>query len=166
MEITLRKWTLDDLDTLVRYGDNPKIAANMRNNYPSPYLREDGIKFINMINEQDPQQVFAICKDGNPVGSMGVFPGSDIHCKNAEMGYWLAEPFWGQGIVAKAIPQLIEYAYKTWDINRIYAIPFGTNIASQRVLEKCGFILEGRYEKTIFKNGEYLDELVYSVRKK
>ncbi|MDV7400217.1 GNAT family protein, partial [Arthrospira platensis SPKY1] len=77
---------------------------------------------------------------------------------------WLAEPFWGRGIVTEAIKQVVDFAFNTYDINRIFARPFGTNIASQRVLEKAGFTLEARLEKTLYKNGEYLDELIYSVR--
>ena len=61
---------------------------------------------------------------------------------------------------------MVDYGFQHWDINRIFARPFGTNIASQRVLEKAGFVLEARLEKTIFKNGEYLDELIYAVRRR
>ena len=86
-------------------------------------------------------------------------------CKNAELGYWLAEPFWGKGIITYAIQEMVEYGFKTFDITRIFAIPFGTNIASQKALEKAGFILEARLNKTIFKNGEYQDELIYAIRK-
>ena len=64
-----------------------------------------------------------------------------------------------------AIVQMVEYGFKNWNINRIFARPFGTNIASQKVLEKAGFELEARFEKTIFKNGDYIDELVYAVRR-
>jgi RimJ/RimL family protein N-acetyltransferase len=60
---------------------------------------------------------------------------------------------------------MIDYGFSNFDITRIYARPFGTNIASQKVLEKAGFKLEARYEKTFFKNGEFHDELVYAVRR-
>ena len=92
-------------------------------------------------------------------------PQADVHRKNAELGYWLAEPYWGQGIITRAITRMVSYGFEHWDIHRIFARPFGTNIASQRALEKAGFVLEARFEKTIFKNGEYLDELVYAIRR-
>jgi [ribosomal protein S5]-alanine N-acetyltransferase len=85
--------------------------------------------------------------------------------KNAELGYWLAEPFWGRGIVSSAISQMVEFAFSTYDIDRVFARPFGTNIASQKVLEKNNFILEGKFEKTLIKNGELLDELIYAIRR-
>jgi RimJ/RimL family protein N-acetyltransferase len=81
-----------------------------------------------------------------------------------ELGYWVAEPFWGKGIMTKAVLQMVDYGFKTFDITRIFARPFGTNIASQTVLEKAGFILEARLDKTLYKNGEFLDELIYAVR--
>ncbi|HRD40466.1 MAG TPA: GNAT family protein, partial [Bacteroidia bacterium] len=89
----------------------------------------------------------------------------DIMCKNAELGYWLSEEYWGNGIVPKVVSQLVDYGFRNFDITRIYARPFGNNPSSQRVLEKCGFKLEARIEKSIFKNGEFLDELIYAVRK-
>jgi len=72
------------------------------------------------------------------VGGIGLHLQNDIQCKNAEPGYWLAEPYWGKGIITKAVTQMVDYGFKTWEVSRIFARPFGTNIASQRVLEKPG----------------------------
>lgn len=164
MNFTLRPWTVDDLESLVKYANNSKIAKNLTDKFPSPYTIENGKFFIESATKKSPPNILAIDVNNEAVGGIGIHPQSDIHCKNAELGYWLAEPFWGNGIITKAITQMIEYGFKNWDINRIFARPFETNIASQRVLEKAGFILEGRFKKTLFKNGEYLDELVYAAR--
>lgn len=67
--------------------------------------------------------------------------------------------------MTKAIGQIVDFGFSHYDINRIYARPFGSNVASQKVLEKAGFILEARFEKTFFKNGGYQDELVYAIRR-
>jgi len=83
-----------------------------------------------------------------------------------ELGYFLGEPFWGNGITTEAVRTIVEYGFKNFDITRIYARPYGNNTASQKVLEKAGFTLEARIEKNIYKNGEFLDELIYAVRKK
>lgn len=164
MEFILRPWTMADLDSLVKYGNNKNIAKNMTDKFPHPYTAEKGKLFIEYTQQSSPANIMAIVVNGEPVGSIGIHPQSDIHCKNAELGYWLGEPFWGKGIITKAIPQMVTYGFKHWDINRIFARPFGTNLASQKVLEKCGFKLEARFEKTYFKYGEYVDELVYAVR--
>ena len=60
---------------------------------------------------------------------------------------------------------MVAYGFQQFDITRIYARPFGTNGASQRALEKAGFKLEARLQKTIFKDGVYQDELIYATRK-
>jgi [ribosomal protein S5]-alanine N-acetyltransferase len=165
MNFKLRPWTIDDLPSLVKHANNAKIAKNMTDGFPHPYSEENGKNFIAFATKDDPIHIFAIDINGEAVGGIGIHPQSDIHRKNAELGYWLAEPFWGKGIIPQAIAQIIDFAFQTYDITRIYARPYGSNQASQRVLEKTGFKLEARLEKTIFKNGEFLDELIYAVRR-
>lgn len=165
MKFTLRPWTESDLESLVKYANNFNISKNMTNKFPHPYTIEDGKTFLRYATTGSPIHIFAIDINGEAVGGIGLHPQTDIHCKNAELGYWLAEPFWEKGIISKAIPQILNYGFKTFDINRIFARPFGSNIGSQKVLEKNGFKLEARFEKSLFKNGEYLDELIYAVRK-
>ena len=165
MDIKLRPISFDDLDNLVKYANNFNVAKNLTNQFPHPYTRENGEAFLKMATQSVPPNIFAILVDQEMVGAIGVHPKSDVDCKNAEMGYWLAEPFWGKGIMSTVIPQMVEYGFKNWDISRIYARPYGSNVGSQRALEKAGFILEARFEKTLFKNGVYEDELVYAVRR-
>jgi len=156
---------MDDLSSLVHYANNYNIAKCVRDIFPHPYTEDDGKAFIEMTVKDLPNHIFAIEINGNAAGGIGIHPMDDIHRKNAELGYWLAEPFWGKGIATDAVKEMVTLAFENYDINRIFAIPFGTNVASQRVLEKAGFKLEARFEKTIFKNGELLDELVYAVRR-
>ena len=165
MKFTLRPFTDTDLSSLVKYANNRNVAKNLTNMFPFPYSEKDGKKFISMTNEAEPRQVFAIDIKGETAGAIGIHPQADIWRNNAELGYWLAEPFWGKGIMTEAVKQMVEYGFVNFEIDRIYARPFGSNIGSQKVLEKAGFVLEGRFEKTIFKYGEYQDELVYAVRR-
>jgi Acetyltransferases, including N-acetylases of ribosomal proteins len=165
MDIVLRPWSLNDLDDLVKHANNFNIAKYMGNIFPHPYTVEDAKAFIEMAATSFPIHIFAITLNGKAIGGIGVHPKNDIMQKNAELGYWLAEPYWGKGIATKAITQIVPFAFSILDITRIYAIAFGNNLASQRVLEKCGFQLEAHFHKTIFKNGEFLDELFYAFRK-
>ena len=166
MEFLLRPWKIDDIENLARHANNPKIPKWLMDGFPNPYTKEDAEAFIKKQLEANPIQGMAIEVKGEAVGAIGIHPQKNIFRKNAEMGYWLAEPFWGHGIMTGAIREMVSYAFKTFDVTRIFARPFGTNIGSKRALEKAGFILEARYDKTIYKNGEYLDELIYAVRKK
>lgn len=165
MEFTLRKWSLDDLDSLVKYANNAKIAQFMPNRFPHPYQAKNGIAFIRDIATAPNNWIYAISINGQAVGGVGLHPQADILAKNAEIGYWLAEPFWGQGIMSKAVLQIIDIGFGQLDINRIFGRCFGTNIASQAVLKKTGFLLEAKFKNTIYKNGIYLDELIYAIRK-
>ena len=165
MNFTLRPFRNSDLASLVKYANNYNIAKFLTNQFPHPYTDEDGRKFISSVSNNDPANVFAIEVNGEAAGAIGIFPQTDVHEKNAEIGYWLAEPFWGNGIITRAIEQTVEYGFKTFDITRIFARPFSTNLASHRVLEKAGFVCEARLKDALYKNGRYMDELIYSIKK-
>lgn len=165
MDFSLRPWTADDLESLVKYANNFRIAKNMTDQFPHPYTLEKGKAFIGFASSETPPNILAIEVGGEAAGGIGIHPQHDIYCKNAELGYWLGEPFWGRGIISRAIVQMTEYGFRNWDIDRIFARPFGTNFGSQKALEKAGYTLEGRFEKTLYKNGEFLDELIYAIRR-
>jgi ribosomal-protein-alanine N-acetyltransferase len=165
MKFKLRPWTISDLESLVKYANNWNVAKNLTDKFPHPYTERNGRKFIEFATKDNPIHIFAIDIEGQAIGGIGIHPQDDIYRKNAELGYWLAEPFWGQGIISNAIIQIINFGFSTYDIDRIFARPFGTNIASQKVLKKNNFFLEGLFEKVLFKNGEYLDEFVYALRR-
>ncbi len=166
MDFSLRPWHMDDLANLVGLANNYEIAKNLSDQFPHPYTSENGEAFIRFATSHDPLHIFAIDIDGLAAGGIGIHPQSDIYRKNAEMGYWLGQPFWGRGIISRAVLQMVDYGFRNFDIDRIYARPFGTNTASQKVLEKTGFILEARIDGAIFKNGVYFDELIYASRRK
>lgn len=165
MEFILRPWKASDINSLIKYANNWNIAKNLTNQFPHPYTIQDGKAFIEYATKDDPIHIFAIEVNQEAVGGIGIHPQSDIFIKNAELGYWLGEPFWGHGIVSKAIKQIIQFGFSTFDIERIFARPYGTNFASQKILEKNNFLLEGRYNNILYKNGEYLDELIYAIRR-
>ena len=165
MDFKLRPWSMDDKESLAKYANNWEIAKNLTDKFPHPYTLDNAEAFINMATSPDPLHILTIDVKGEACGGIGLHPQQDIFHKNAEMGYWLAQPFWGNGIMTKAIAQMVEYGFENFDINRIFARPFGSNIGSQKILEKNGFILEAKFEKTILKKGTYEDELVYAIRR-
>ncbi len=165
MEFQLRQWEKSDIKGIVKYADNINIARYLTDQFPHPYTQKDAEIYISSLLEENPVKVFAIDINGEAVGSIGIFPQSDIHRKNAEIGYWLAEEYWGKGIISEAIKRITDYGFNTFDITRIFARPFNVNIGSQKALLKAGFTFEGKFEKAIFKNGEYYDELYFSIRK-
>ena len=104
----LRPWTMADLDSLVKHANNFNIARNMADVFPHPYTYEKGRAFLQMVTQSRPPNILAIEVAGEAVGGIGIHPQQDIYRKNAEMGYWLAEPFWGKGIITEAIRQMVD----------------------------------------------------------
>ena len=164
MQFHIRPWKITDVESLAKHANNIAIARFMTNGFPHPYNELHAMRFIEMATKDNPVHIFAIEVNGEAVGGIGIHPQTDIMCKNAELGYWLSQDYWGKGIITEAIKQMIDFAFSTYDITRVFARPFGNNFASQRVLEKVGFILEARIEKNIFKNGAFVDELIYAFR--
>lgn len=160
----LRPWSMEDLPSLIKYANNFNISNNMFDGFPHPYTKEDGKRFIE-ITEKSKDMILCIEVNGEAVGSAGIHLKNDVYRKNAEIGYWLAEPFWGQGIISKVTPKIVDFGFEKFGIERIYARVYGRNLGSQKVLKNCGFQFEGQFEKTIFKNGKFEDEIIYSVRR-
>ncbi len=165
MNIVLKKWEEPDTGALIRFAGNPQITQFMSDGFAGVSTPEGAAKFIAFANSGSDKIYRAIEVDGQVVGGIGVLVQTDTHRKNAELGYWLAEPFWGKGIITKAIEMVVSESFERLDISRIFAKPFHTNKASHRVLEKAGFRLEAVLKKAVFKNGEYLDECIYAICK-
>jgi [ribosomal protein S5]-alanine N-acetyltransferase len=161
--LTLRPWTLKDSASLAEFANNTKIAINLRDFFPSPYLEKDARKWIRIVKDLDPVLNFAIICDGAITGNIGLVTKENIYRKNLEIGYFIGEKFWGRGIATRAIMAVTDYAFTTFDIERVYAEVFAGNIASCRALEKAGFSLEARLKNYIFKNGVLLDGCIYST---
>jgi RimJ/RimL family protein N-acetyltransferase len=85
-----------------------------------------------------------------------------VHRRSAEIGYWLGEPFWGRGIMSEAVPAFTAYAFATFDVCRLYASVFEWNPASARILEKAGYVCEGRLRKSVVKDGRTIDQLLFA----
>ncbi len=161
----LREWRAADAEAVARYAANPRIAAWLRDAFPQPYTRADAEWYIRDCIEREgkTQHCRAITQDGKAIGSIGVFFQTDIAARSAELGYWLGEPYWGKGIMTAAVQELCALVFSSTDIVRIYAEPFADNVASRRVLEKAGFVLEGILRKSVCKNGVFHDACMYAL---
>ncbi|NCA66760.1 MAG: N-acetyltransferase [Clostridia bacterium] len=168
MESMIRSWRIEDAEALALAINNKKIMENLRDGIPYPYTVDDAKDYIrDMLDgeKKNRQYAFAITLDGKAIGSIGIFRKDNIHRYTAELGYYVAEPYWGKGIVTQAVTEICDYVFANTDIMRIFAEPFARNIASCRVLEKAGFILEGTLRKNAVKNGEALDMRLYALVK-
>ena len=164
MEIQIRKWMLTDAKDLAAALSNKKILDNLRDGLPYPYTEKDGRDFIAamLAADEDETFAFAVTVDSKVIGSIGAFRQGNVHRQTAELGYYIAEEYWGKGIMTEAVKQLCAYVFSHTDIIRIFAEPFALNSASCRVLEKAGFQYEGTLRSNAVKNGKVLDMKLYA----
>lgn len=167
-DFKLRAWRTEDAKSLAQSANNPNIAKNLRNTFPSPYTLDDAIWYINdsIANAERKQLNYAIAVDGRAVGGIGIFVKDDVYEKSAELGYWLAEDYWRKGIMSKAVWMICKEAFEAFDIVRIFAEPFADNEGSRGVLEKAGFTYEGTMRSGVYKNHEIHSYCMYSILRK
>jgi [ribosomal protein S5]-alanine N-acetyltransferase len=158
----VRSWRPADADSIAKYANNRKIWINLRDAFPHPYTIHDAREFIRATRSRTPETTFAITVDDEAVGSIGFVMHRDVERVSAEIGYWLAEPFWGRGIVSEALAALTKFAIQQHGLTRLYAVPFEWNTASCRVLEKAGYVLEARLRHSAVKDGQLIDQMQYA----
>lgn len=165
MKFKLEEWQIGYAESIARHANNQAVAKNLRNLFPHPYTLADAKIYINSCISCDKARtcIKAIVVNNEAVGTIGLSLKDDVYSKTAELGYWLGEAFWNKGIMSAAVEQICRLAFAHYDLARIYAEPFATNIGSRRVLEKAGFQLEGILHKNIFKNGQIFDSCIYAI---
>ena len=159
---TIRRWRLDDAESLARHANNRKVWLGLRDTFPHPYTNKDAHEFLQQAIAGQPITYFCIEIDGAAAGGIGIRLGQDVHRQTAEFGYWLSEDFWGRGIMTEAVATFTDFCFENFSLRRIYAEPFANNPASARVLEKAGFTFEGRVKNNVVKDGQLLDSLLYA----
>ena len=164
-KVLIRSHYLDDAPALATLANNPKIAKNLRNRFPNPYGLEDAFSWLSVSLNRTPKINFAICTtDGTLAGGIGLILGTDVEHRNWEMGYWLGEPFWGQGLATDAATAFSRWVFKAFpEVVRLQCQIFETNLGSQRVAAKAGFTYEGNLRKAVEKNGQIMDLVVFSL---
>lgn len=134
----------------------------MRDAFPRPFTIERAREFIASARAAKPETRLAIEVDRAAVGGIGIALHSDIERVSAELGYWLGESFWGRGIMSEAVRAMTRHAVETFQLTRVFAVPFESNVASHRLLEKAGYLLEGRLRRCAIKEGKVIDQLLYA----
>ena len=159
----LRAWRPGDEPSLAKYANNRKVWINLRDIFPYPYTVDHASAWVDSVKDITPVTAFAIADSDEAIGGIGLTLLNDVHRRSAEVGFWLGEPHWGKGIASSALLALTEYAFANFDLVRLQANAFEWNRASARVLEKCGFIREGRLRKSATKDGHTIDEFLYAL---
>ena len=158
----VRPWRDGDRSALLRYANNRNVWRNLKDRFPHPYTEADADAWF-ALNRSSPDRTgWAIEVDGQAVGGIGLVPGADVHAKLAHIGYWLGEPYWGRGIMTAAVRTVAAHALTRLGYARLEAPVYEWNPASMRVLEKCGFAREGILRRSVFKDGQLIDSVLYA----
>lgn len=162
---TIRSFRPADAAALSKHVGTYSVARNM-STIPHPYSLQDAEEWITTASSRTPQTHFAIAIHDEVVGGIGVEVGESgrlavsAHC--AEIGYWLGEWFWGRGIMSEALVALTEWAFTELGLVRLHAAVYARNPASARVLAKAGYEFEGCHRARYFKDGEFIDGLMFA----
>lgn len=159
----LRDFKPEDINDIVRLANNAKVAKYLASRFPHPYTHKDAEWWINTGSKIGINKV--IEEDGKFAGVVGVESGEKEKAHVGEIGYWLGEEFWGRGIACKAVKQMTDLVFAETNIVRLYAPVFSPNLASMKVLKKCGYQQEGVFKNAVYKNGGYMDEHVFAILK-
>ncbi|MDO5476671.1 MAG: GNAT family protein [Eubacteriales bacterium] len=167
MEIRLVKWSEALKKDLIEIC-NGVDRSFLSNRMPDPYTKEAADWWLGMVSEHEGKDgIFrAIVVDGKVAGNISVEQKADVYCKDGEIGYLLLTDFWSKGIMTEAVRQICVAAFAELDIIRITGLIFAPNAASQRVLEKNGFVKEGLQKKAVFKDGKIFDLYIYGKLKR
>lgn len=160
---SVRSWRWQDRESIVRHANNRQVWINLRDQFPYPYTIGDARSWLEVVTDRLPETNFAITVKDEAVGGIGFTLQSDVARRSAEIGYWLGEEVWGRGIATEALIAVTEHALNEFDICRLYAHVFEWNVPSARVLEKAGYSFEGRLKKSVTKDGQTIDQLMYAV---
>ena len=160
----LRAWARSDVPALGRHLNNKKLWNNCRDALPYPYTEKDAEKVINFIEGQSEQNNYSIEINHEAAGNISFFRGTDVERYNAELGYWLAKPYWNLRIMTEAVIQAEkDYLYHS-DTVRIHANVYENNPAPMKVLEKVGFKKCGILRKACSKNGQFIDYQYFQIQ--
>jgi len=161
--LVLRPFRSADEEPLAHEADDRRVWAALRDRFPHPYDREAAREWIRSQAGREPPANLAITlrESGALLGGVGLERHPDVVRFTAEVGYWIGTSHWGHGYATEAVAAFVDYVFASFDVERVEAWIFANNERSMRVLEKCGFRLEGTARRSVFKEGRFLDSCLF-----
>ncbi|KAK8056288.1 acetyltransferase [Apiospora rasikravindrae] len=166
----LRPYDPRDAPAASSLANDAEVVRFLRDRFPHPYTLEDSHTFIKSTLEAKPVLDFAVFAtpngdcEGEFAGGMGLTPGRDVQSRTWELGYWIGQKFWGQGIATMAVKAFARWAFQTFpELHRLEAEAYHMNAGSIRVLEKAGFTKDGVRRSAACKKGVVMDVHVYGL---
>lgn len=159
----LRAWRAEDAQALVFHANDAAVARYMGERFAHPYTLDDAHAFIAHALHDAHEKTCAIQINGEAAGGIGVVPGQGVERLSAELGFWLGRAYWGEGIMTAAVRALVPHALRELRLYRLQARVFADNLASMKVLERCGFVHEAVLRRQVFKHDRLQDLHVFAI---
>jgi len=159
----LRSWKAEDKPALLRHANNRKVWRNLTEMFPHPYTEADVDDWVSIANQSASTTHTAIELEEEAKGSIGVIAREGISCRTGHFGYWLGEAHWGHGIATAAARAMVAHLSTHSQFARLEAPVFGWNPASMRVLEKARPVREGVLKRSVFKDGQLIDSVLFAL---
>lgn len=145
---------------------NNKNIYNVTSHIPYPYSESDFFEWFGGVEKDHsmdyPNSVnFVIDVDGSAIGGIGLQRIQKKH--KAELGYWLSEDYWGKGIMTRAVNAVVKFGFDELQLVRIFTHIYEENLGSKKVVEKCGFELEGLLRNDTIKNRRVISAYSHSI---
>ncbi len=139
--LILRPWLESDAEDLYRYANHPDVGPMA--GWPVHTSVENSREIIRGVLSEPETYAVVLKETARPVGSIGLMLGKagnlEMSESDGEIGYWIAVPYWGRGLIPEAVRELIRYGFEELNLERIWCRYFEGNLKSKRVQEKCGF---------------------------
>lgn len=142
--LILRPWEERDAKDLYRYAKDPEVGPPA--GWPPHTSEENSLSIIKNVLSAEGAYAVVLKETGEAIGSVGLMIGQQSHVKcpdtEAEIGYWIGKPFWGQGLIPEAVNELIRFAFEELELENLWCGYYTGNEKSKRVQEKCGFVYQ------------------------
>jgi len=139
--LILRPWRDSDAEALYKYASDPDVGP--RAGWPPHQSVQDSLEVIRTFFNNDHTWALELKETGEPIGCIGYYTYGESNIKigenDAELGYWIAKPYWNKGLCTEALRVMIDYCLNVKGFKVLWSDFFVDNPASGRVMEKCGF---------------------------
>lgn len=147
--LILRPWQDADAAALYKYACDPDIGPVA--GWPPHTSVENSLEIIRTVFAAPETYAVVLKSTGEPVGSCGIMFSNSLHTAEmksgeAEIGYWIGKPYWGQGLIPEAVKALLARCFDDLHLAAVWCGYYEGNHKSKRVCEKCGFKYHHRNE--------------------
>ncbi len=166
--LILRPWREEDAEALYRYASDPDIGPIA--GWPPHTCVENSLEIIRTVFSSPETYAVVLKETDEPVGCCGIMLSNSLHAaemqmNEAEIGYWIGKPYWGQGLIPEAVKALLSRCFNDLELNAVWCGYYKGNDKSKRVCEKTGFKYHHTNHDIVSPLGDIRTEHFYLMTK-